>query len=72
MRTPQEAAKDLIEDNFPIEKYQELQDHRKNRLVRFKEYGIEVLIKTEEQLIEHGEKVLKLLKEHYGRSIDNI
>lgn len=65
-RTPENAARYLIEEEFTIEQYQEIQDRRKERLAFWKSRDLDALIKTETALIEFGEKVLKLLKEHYG------
>lgn len=65
--TPEQTAKELIEINFPIEKYEELQDRRKTRLMYWKEHGIQPLIDNETELIEFGEKVLTLLKEAYEK-----
>jgi hypothetical protein len=61
--TPEQSAKELIAMNFPIEKYEQLQSRRRERLKYWQEQGVQVLIEKETELVEYGEKVLKLLKE---------
>ncbi len=58
MKDPEAVAKQLIEMKFPIEKYEALQAHRRERLVTFKRFDVEVLIKAEQELINQGEQVL--------------
>lgn len=65
--SPEQTAKELIEINFPIEKYEELQSRRNTRLMYWKEHGIQALIDKESELIKFGEKVLTLMKEAYGK-----
>ena len=63
--TPEQSAKELIEINFPIEKYEKLQSRRNERLKYWNEQGLQVLINNEKELVEYGEKVLTLLKRNH-------
>lgn len=59
-----ETAKKLIEDGFPISKYEAIQAERKRRMVTWKEMQITELIYNEAKLIKFGNKVLRLMWEH--------
>lgn len=59
-----QTAHQLIKDNFPIAKYEELQAERERRLKFWKERQIDVLIFKEVQLIKFGKKVLRIMWEH--------
>jgi hypothetical protein len=60
--TPIKTAKILIKDKFPIEKYEALQEHRRERLKTFEKHKIDILIKEAKKLIAYGDKVLKEMK----------
>lgn len=65
LKSAEETAKYFIEINFPIEKYQNIQEQRKKRLVLWKQHNIKALIKSEQELIDFGENVLKCMKKAY-------
>jgi hypothetical protein len=65
-RTPQEAAKQLTDQEFPIGDYEHLQMTRKTRLKFFEERGIKVLIEKEKEIIAFGEEVLAGMKAIYS------
>ena len=60
---PKEVAMALIEEGYPIEKYQNIQEHRRDRLMFFRRIGLQTAIDKELQIIAHGEKVLQLMSE---------
>lgn len=62
--TPKQVARELMKENFPISQYENIQQSRVNRLKKFKEIGIPVLISEAEKLISFGEEVLKILHKH--------
>jgi len=57
-KNPLKTAKLLVKDGFPIQKYIDLQERRKERLKRWNDAKIEVLIKTEQELINYGDQVI--------------
>lgn len=61
--TPQEVAASLIEEGYPVEKYQKIQEHRRDRLIFFRRIGLQTAIDKELEIIAHGEAVLGLMKE---------
>lgn len=63
-KSPQEIAKELIEANVTIEKYEELQKRRRERLETWNSHGVKDLIEREQQLIDLGEKVLACMREY--------
>lgn len=63
MQDPEELAMILIEEGYPIEKYQQIQQHRYARLRKFEQIGIPALIDKELEIIAHGERVLEIMKE---------
>lgn len=66
-RTPEEAAKRLVEEKFPIEEYEKVQARRRERLEIFQRHEVAYLIEKEKELIEFGEKVLELMKKAYEK-----
>jgi hypothetical protein len=66
--TPEQSAKELIEMKFSVERYEQLQFRRKERLKYWQEHGVQVLIEKETELVEYGEKVLSLMKKVYERN----
>lgn len=61
-KTPEQTAKDLIEENVSIETYESVQNRRLERLKLWKERNVQPLIEKETELVEFGEKVLAILK----------
>jgi hypothetical protein len=64
-RTAKEAAKQLVDEGFPIQQYEDLQERRRERLALFQERGVTVLIEKEQELIAFGEEVLTLMRKAY-------
>ncbi len=64
---PEETAKILVAEGFPVERYEEVQAHRRTRLRTFEEHNVMTLIKAEEELIAFGEEVLRLMREAYAK-----
>lgn len=61
---PLEAAERLMQNGFNSEKYQEIQMQRINRLTKWQEMNLTVLIKNETELIEYGNIILQIMKGH--------
>jgi len=61
--TPEETAACLIAENFSIEQYEHIQEIRRARLKTFEGTGVPALIKAAQELVDFGEKVLKLMRE---------
>lgn len=66
---PRMSVKDtanwLFDSNFPISKYEVLQQYRRNRLRFWEKEGLKVIANEEIKLIEFGENVLTELKRLY-------
>lgn len=62
-RHPKQVAKDLLAEGCTIEDYEVVQNRRKERLKRWQEHKVQVLLDKEMELITYGEEVLKHLRE---------
>jgi len=72
--TAEETAQALVEQSFPVSKYKKnVQDRRVERMKLWKERGVKALIEHEQELIEHGEKVIALMEAAYlKRTINGL
>jgi len=59
------AAKFLFESGLTVGEYEDLQKHRKERLDLWLDRRIEVIAKSEMQLINYGDEILGELKKLY-------
>jgi len=69
--TPEEVARNLVEDNYPVEKYRHgVQARRYERYHKFKQMNVpQAIIDKEQELIAHGERVMELMELAYAKTI---